>query len=155
MSLFRFLFLGELGTCPQNLMPAQGVEPSENHQFQQRGYAEIHIQRPFSDNKNSIYKSLRMRIRTVGTCCSAFSIRRNFYFWKILKSRFLVEFQSFIFDQILAVPTVSSSFRQILLHWQWLTACPNFTCSGSLQSYYQLFSTSQVSSTWCRLLHQP
>jgi hypothetical protein len=27
MSLFRFLFLGELGTCPQNLMPTQGVEP--------------------------------------------------------------------------------------------------------------------------------
>jgi hypothetical protein len=27
MSLFRFLFLGELGTCPQNLIPTQGVEP--------------------------------------------------------------------------------------------------------------------------------
>jgi hypothetical protein len=27
MSLFRFLFLGELGTCPQNLMPTQDVEP--------------------------------------------------------------------------------------------------------------------------------
>jgi hypothetical protein len=27
MSLFRFLFLGELGTCPQNLMPTRGVEP--------------------------------------------------------------------------------------------------------------------------------
>jgi hypothetical protein len=27
MSLFIFLFLGELGTCPQNLMPTQGVEP--------------------------------------------------------------------------------------------------------------------------------
>jgi hypothetical protein len=24
---FKFLFLGELGTCPQNLMPIQGVEP--------------------------------------------------------------------------------------------------------------------------------
>jgi hypothetical protein len=28
MSLSRFLFLGELGTCPQNLMPTQGVEGS-------------------------------------------------------------------------------------------------------------------------------
>jgi hypothetical protein len=24
---FKFLFLGELGTCPQNLIPTQGVEP--------------------------------------------------------------------------------------------------------------------------------
>jgi hypothetical protein len=37
MSLFRFLFLGELGTCPQNLMPTRGVEPCENHQFSQGG----------------------------------------------------------------------------------------------------------------------
>jgi hypothetical protein len=27
MCLFRFLFLSELGTCPQNLMLTQGVEP--------------------------------------------------------------------------------------------------------------------------------
>jgi hypothetical protein len=27
MSLFGFLFLGELDTCPQNLMSTQGVEP--------------------------------------------------------------------------------------------------------------------------------
>jgi hypothetical protein len=27
MCLFGFLFLGELGTCLQNLMPTQGVEP--------------------------------------------------------------------------------------------------------------------------------
>jgi hypothetical protein len=26
MCLFGFLFLGEIGTCPQNLMPTQGVE---------------------------------------------------------------------------------------------------------------------------------
>jgi hypothetical protein len=37
MCLFRFLFLGELGTCPQNLMPTQGVEPWENHQFPEGG----------------------------------------------------------------------------------------------------------------------
>jgi hypothetical protein len=37
MSLFRFLFLGELDTCPQNLMPTQGVESWENHQFPQGG----------------------------------------------------------------------------------------------------------------------
>jgi hypothetical protein len=27
MCLFGFLFLGELGKCPQNLMLTQGVEP--------------------------------------------------------------------------------------------------------------------------------
>jgi hypothetical protein len=37
MCLFGFLFLGELGTCPQNLMSIQGVEPWENHQFPQAG----------------------------------------------------------------------------------------------------------------------
>jgi hypothetical protein len=35
MSLFGFLFVGELGTCPQNRMSTQGVEPWENHQFPQ------------------------------------------------------------------------------------------------------------------------
>jgi hypothetical protein len=47
------------------------------------------------------------------TCSSAPSTCRNFYFWKILKSRFLAEFQSFIFEQILAN---FGSFGQILLH---------------------------------------
>jgi hypothetical protein len=37
MSLIGFLFLSELGTCPQNLMPTQGVEPWKNHQFPQGG----------------------------------------------------------------------------------------------------------------------
>jgi hypothetical protein len=37
MCLFAFLSLGELGTCPQNLMPTQDVEPWENHQFSQWG----------------------------------------------------------------------------------------------------------------------
>jgi hypothetical protein len=37
MCLFGFLFLGELITCPQNLMPVGGVEPWENHQFPQGG----------------------------------------------------------------------------------------------------------------------
>jgi hypothetical protein len=31
------LIVGELGTCPQNLMPTQGVEPWEKHQFPQWG----------------------------------------------------------------------------------------------------------------------
>jgi hypothetical protein len=70
--------------------------------FSAGGYAEIHIQRPFFDNKNSIWKVLGLKIGTVKTCSSASSTCSNFYFWKILKSRFLVEFQSFILGQILA-----------------------------------------------------
>jgi hypothetical protein len=48
--------------------------------FSARGYAEIHIQRPFFDNNNSIWKILGLKIRTVETCSSAPSTRRNFYF---------------------------------------------------------------------------
>jgi hypothetical protein len=40
-----------------------------------RGYAEIHIQRLFFDNKNSIWKILGLKIRTVETCSSAPSTR--------------------------------------------------------------------------------
>jgi hypothetical protein len=46
-------------------MPTRGVEPWENHQFPQGGYAEIHIQRLFFDNKNSIWKILGLKIQTV------------------------------------------------------------------------------------------
>jgi hypothetical protein len=70
--------------------------------FSTKGYAEIHIQRPFFDNKNSIWKTFGLKIQTVETCSSASSTHWKFYFWKTLKSRFLVEFQSFIFGQILA-----------------------------------------------------
>jgi hypothetical protein len=41
MSLFRFLFLSELGTCSQNLMPTRGVEPWVKHQFLQGGMLKI------------------------------------------------------------------------------------------------------------------
>jgi len=91
--------------------------------FSTRGYAEIHIQRPFFDNKNSIWKILRLKIQMVKLCTSASSLHRKFYFWKKLKSRFLVEFQSFVVRQILAV---LGSFGQKLLHSQWLRACPHW-----------------------------
>jgi hypothetical protein len=88
--------------------------------FSTKGYAEIHIQRPFFDNKNSIWKTFGLKIQTVETCSSASSTHRNLYFWKTLKSRFLAEFQSFIFGQILAdfgrfwqILVVLGSFGQI------------------------------------------
>jgi hypothetical protein len=44
-----------------------------------------------------------LKIQMVETCSSAYSISNFFNFSKILKSRFLVEFQNFVFGQILAV----------------------------------------------------
>jgi hypothetical protein len=38
-----------------------------------RGYAEIHIQRLFFDNKKSIWKILVLKIQTMDTCSSEFS----------------------------------------------------------------------------------
>jgi hypothetical protein len=74
-----------------------------NSSISTRGYAEIHIQRPFFDNKISIWKILGLKIQTMETCSSSSSINRNFYFKKKPKSRFLVEFQSFVFGQFWAV----------------------------------------------------
>jgi hypothetical protein len=120
--------------------------------FSMKGYAEIHIQRPFFDKKNSIYKILGLKIQTMETCSSASSTHRNFYLKKTLKSRFLVEFQSFIFGQILATfgsfgqfwadfPafTVAESMPELGLKsskpHNFLTVSPNVTCNGSLESH--------------------
>jgi hypothetical protein len=56
--------------------------------FSARGYAEIHIQRPFFDNKNSTWKILGLKIRILETCSNTSSTRRNFYFWKTLNLNF-------------------------------------------------------------------
>jgi hypothetical protein len=127
-----------------------------------KGYAEIHIQRPFFDNKNSIWTILGLKIQTMETCSSAPSTRINFYFWKILKSRFLAKFQSFIFVQILAdfgsfgqfwadfaALTVVDSMPQLGLkslkpHNFW-TISPNDTCSISLESYNPYLQPQKVS----------
>jgi hypothetical protein len=53
--------------------------------FSTKGYAEIHIQRPFFDNKKDIYKILGLKIQTVETCSSASSTRTNFFFVKKTK----------------------------------------------------------------------
>jgi hypothetical protein len=50
--------------------------------FCTKGYAEIHIQRPFFDNKNSIWKILELKIQMMETFSSASSICRNFIFKK-------------------------------------------------------------------------
>jgi hypothetical protein len=84
-----------------------------------KGYAEFHIQRPFFDNKNSILKILGLKIQTVEIYSSASSTRTNFYFWRKTKISIFGGISKFR-GQILAV---LGSFG---MHWQWLTACPNF-----------------------------
>jgi hypothetical protein len=44
-------------------------------EFSARGYAKIHIQRPFFDNKKDIYKILRLKIQMAKICSSASSTR--------------------------------------------------------------------------------
>jgi hypothetical protein len=89
----------------------------------------------------------------VETYSSASSTRRNFYFSITLKSRFLVEFQSFIFGQILvnfgsfgqfwaefAAFTVAESMPELGLKsskpHNFSTVSPNVTCNGLLESYH-------------------
>jgi hypothetical protein len=82
-------------------MPTRDVEPWKIINFHKGVCSNSHTKAIF-DNKNSIWKILGLKIQTVETWSSASSTCRNFYFWKTLKARFLVEFQSFVFGQILA-----------------------------------------------------
>ena len=116
---FIFLFIFELGTCLQNLIFTKVVEGCRKI-ISTKGYAEIHIQRPFFENKISIWKILGFKVQMVETCSSTSSTCRNFYFWKTPKSRFLVVFQSFIFGQILEVLDRFSCIHSGWEHaWTW------------------------------------
>jgi hypothetical protein len=156
MSFFGFLFLGELGTCPQNLMHTQDVEPWGNHQFPQGGMLKFTYKRPFFDNKNRIWKILGLKIQTVKTCPSASSTHRNFNFWKTLKISIFGGILKFlkliVFGQILAnfgslgqfwadcsALAVADSMSKLRLkslkpHNFW-TMSPNVTCCISLENY--------------------
>jgi hypothetical protein len=106
--------------------------------------------------QNSIWKILGLKIQTVETCSCASSTHRYFYLKKTLKSRFLAEFQSFIFGQILAIFGSFGQFwadlgRFSCIHsgesmpkcglkfskpHNFSTVSPNVTCNGSLESYH-------------------
>jgi hypothetical protein len=47
MSLSIFLFLRELGTCPQNLIPTRGVEHWEKNHYPQGGMLKFTYKGPF------------------------------------------------------------------------------------------------------------
>jgi hypothetical protein len=50
--------------------------------FSSRGYAEIHIQRPFFDNKKGIQKIAVLKIQMASRCFGASSIYKIFFFEK-------------------------------------------------------------------------
>jgi hypothetical protein len=54
MSLFIFLFLGELGTCPLKSHAYKRFKILRKISLCTRRYVEIYIQRPFLDNKKDI-----------------------------------------------------------------------------------------------------
>jgi hypothetical protein len=120
--------------------------------FSTKGYAEIHIQRPFFDQKNSIWKILGLKIRTVETCSSASSTHRNFYFSKTLDSWWNFKVSSLgRFWQILAV---LGSFGQNLLHSQWLRACPNLGWNLQNSITFQPWvQTLHATARWKATIH--
>jgi hypothetical protein len=63
--------------------------------FCTKGYAEIHIQRPFFDIEKGIWKILRLKIQMVCSCFGA-PLHMEVFFLRKPKTIFLVEFQSFL-----------------------------------------------------------
>jgi hypothetical protein len=51
-----------------------------NKLFSMRGYAEIHIQRPFFGNKKGIQKIVVLKIQTARICFGEFSTYRIYFF---------------------------------------------------------------------------
>jgi hypothetical protein len=116
----------------------QSCEGLPNKLFSTKGYIGIHIQRPFLDNKNSIWKILGLKIRIVETWSSASSTHRNSYFWKTPKSEFLVIFWQFWTDFpafTVAESTLKLGLKSSKPH-NFSTVSPNVTCNGLLESYH-------------------
>jgi hypothetical protein len=61
--------------------------------FCTKGYAEIHIQRPFFDIEKGIWKILRLKIQTVSSCFGAPSTYRSVFFGKNQNLKFWWNFK--------------------------------------------------------------
>jgi hypothetical protein len=83
----------------------------EKNLFSTRGYAEIHIQRPFFNNKKGIQKIVVLKIQMASTCFGQSSTYRNLFFLKKIKIS--------IFGGI-------SKFFKLIVFWQILTKSSNF-----------------------------
>jgi hypothetical protein len=73
-----------------------------------RGYAEIHIQRSFFDNKSSIRKILGFKIQMVETCSSASSTHRFLLFLKNTKISIFGDISKFL--KLIVFGQISANF---------------------------------------------
>jgi hypothetical protein len=128
MCLSIFLFLSQLGTCPQNLIPTRGVEHWGKNHFLQGGMLKFTYKGRFLTIKIAYekfldWKSELWKHALVPPLHGIFLFKKNTkisIFGGISKFHLWADFGKF--GQFWAV---LGSFGQILLHWQWLTACPN------------------------------
>jgi hypothetical protein len=119
---FKFLFLGELSTCQQNLIPTRRMEPWKKHHFTQRSMLKFTYKGRFLTLRKAYGKFLDWKSKQ---CAHALvpllhmevfcEKNQNLYFWW----NFKVSWTNCLWVDF-------GSFGQILLHWQWLTTCPNF-----------------------------
>jgi hypothetical protein len=122
-----------------------------------KGYTETHIQRPFYDNKNSIWKILGLKIRIVWTCSTVSSTRTTFYFfkhqnldfWWYFKVSSLNRFWQFWSDfaSLAVAESMPETRLKSLKPHNSLTMNPKVACSGSLERYNPPLHTYNVSRT--------
>jgi hypothetical protein len=89
MSLFRALFLSDLGTCSQNFMPTKDVVPWEKHQFTRWN---SHTKAGFDNNKCLDEKLLYWKSKWPAHALVPLLHMELFFFWETLRSQFLVAF---------------------------------------------------------------
>jgi hypothetical protein len=92
------------------------------------------------------WKILVLKIQMVCTCFGAPSTHGSFFFEKNQNLNFWWNFKvswtNCLWEDF-------GSFGQILLHWQWLTACPNFTWNlKNLITFEPWVQTLRVASHW-------
>jgi hypothetical protein len=95
-------------------------------------YAEIHMQRPFFDIEKGIWKILRLKIQTMCSCFGAPSFTHGIFFFEKNQNLnfwwdFKVSWTNCPWADFGRFWVVLGRIGQILLHWQWLSICPNFT----------------------------
>jgi hypothetical protein len=91
-----------------------------------RGYVEIHIQRPFFDNKKGIQKIVVLKIQLVGTCFGASSI------YKIL---FLKKYQNLNFWWYFKVPQANGLWADFDKIWQFWIDSVAMAVADSMPSF--------------------
>jgi hypothetical protein len=100
--------------------------------FCTKGYAEIHIEMPFFDNKNSIWKILQLKIQMAETCFSA-SSKRTIFIFKIS-----------IFGGILKL----YHWADVCNFWQFWAVLGRFCCIGNgwqhAQRSHEILKTSKL-----------